>query len=678
MHNQTRQPNRLIHASSPYLLQHAYNPVDWFAWENEALEKARFEDKPILVSIGYSACHWCHVMERECFENEQIAALMNQYFVCIKIDREERPDIDHIYMEALQLMGLQGGWPLNVFLTPDLKPFYGGTYFPPKKWTNILQQIAHGFANHRGQLEESADSFVAELNRSELEKYNLKAGNNDFNEATLNKMYDKLSKRFDIRLGGMDKAPKFPMPCIWEFLMRYAYFTGNTNALAHLKFTLSQIGKGGIYDQIGGGFARYSVDAAWFVPHFEKMLYDNGQLLSLYASAYALTGSTAYKQIIDETISFTARELTTPEGAFYAALDADSQGVEGKFYVWKAEEIDQLLGTEAQLFKQFYNVKSHGNWEEGENILHQTSSNEDFAAHHNIASNIFDVMLKNWKEKLLSERAKRVRPGLDDKVITSWNALMLKGLADAFAVLQDEKYLALALKNADFIATHLLQPDGKLWHSCKIGKTPTIIGYLEDYACVIQGFLAVYQVTFDEKWLQYAKKVTDYSITHFYDHKEEMFFFTDDTAERLIARKKEIFDNVIPASNSIMARAMQQLAVIFEENIYQQITEKMIAKIAPLLEVEVQYLSNWACLYADLVSQPIEVVITGKEAKKYALELRKNYLPNVIILATTEHSTLPLFEGRLTDLTQTYLFVCQNKTCSLPLKSVEEALKLIQ
>lgn len=681
--DQNKKSNRLLNETSPYLLQHAYNPVDWFAWGEEALEKAKKEDKPIIVSIGYSACHWCHVMEKECFEKEELASEMNKDYVCIKVDREERPDIDQIYMDAVQAMGIQGGWPLNVFLTPDAKPFYGGTYFPPRDWANVLLNVAKAFKENRQSIEESAEKFTDYLTINHSDKYQLSPSSDKFSIQNLNKIFSLISANFDRKNGGMNRAPKFPMPNIYSFLLRYYSITGNEDALNQVILTLEKMGSGGIYDQIGGGFARYSVDEEWFAPHFEKMLYDNAQLLSLYSEAYSLTGAPLFKEIVYETIDFLNREMTNREGGFYSALDADSEGEEGKFYVWEKREIERILKEDSALFCEYYNVQENGNWEHSYNILFTSEDKETFASRHNILLDAFNKKLDQWKRSLMKEREKRIRPGLDDKILTSWNGLLLKGLADAYAVFHEEKILRMAERNASFILKKL-KNGKKLWHSYKNHKENSsegkgsITGYLEDYAAVIQGLLALYQCSFDESYLSEAKKLMAYTIEHFYDLEEEMFFFTDNSSEKLIARKKELFDNVIPSSNSIMASNLYFLGIILDNNDYLDISDKMLARVKSLIVSEPSYLANWATLYAYRAVPTIEIAIVGEEAFNFKKELDEYFLPNKVVCATKEESELPLLEDRIAIEDKTTIYVCFNRTCKLPVHTLEEAIEQIK
>jgi len=669
------EPNKLINESSPYLLQHAYNPVDWYPWGEEALNKAKKEDKPILISIGYSSCHWCHVMEKESFENDTIAKIMNDHFVCIKVDREERPDIDQVYMDAVQAMGQPGGWPLNVFLTADQKPFYGGTYFPPQGWARLLQNVAKAYDEQREKVEKSADQLTEALATSELEKMGLQNAGKTFEKETLEKGYELLAKKFDKQQGGLKGAPKFPMPANWLLLMRYQQLTKNQEARQQLETTLDALARGGIYDQIGGGFARYSTDDEWLAPHFEKMLYDNGQLMSLFSEGYTVFKKPLYKKVVYQTADWLAREMTD-NGGFYSALDADSEGEEGKFYVWTKEEIDEILGEDADLISAYYDVSKAGNWE-GKSILRMTRSDEEFAKAHDLRIELLHSKLELANEKLLVARNKRVRPGLDDKVLAGWNGLMLKGLADAYKAFHNDKFLEIAINNAQFIKKNMMTNEGMLFRNFKAGKA-TIDGYLEDYAFVIDGFISTYEITFDEHWLNQAKKLTDYVMQNFSDKKEEMFFYTDNNSERLIARKKELFDNVIPSSNSQMAINLHLLGTILDNDTYKEKAANMLATMNSLIEEQLGYVSNWAILHTYLTSSTAEVVILGPEANKLRNELYETYYPNKVVMGTRTNSDLPLLHGKTMVNGQTTIFICYNKTCQLPVDNVEEALQQLK
>ncbi|MEQ8423664.1 MAG: thioredoxin domain-containing protein, partial [Cyclobacteriaceae bacterium] len=456
MQQEDQKTNRLINSTSPYLLQHANNPVDWYEWGEEALEKAKRENKPILVSIGYSSCHWCHVMEHESFENEDIAAIMNENFVSIKVDREERPDIDQIYMEAVQAMGINGGWPLNVFITPDQKPFYGGTYFPPKNWSQLLIQISKVYKEKREDINKSADELARQLASSDLDRFRRQGMDGDLNSKGSKQMFDSLHSKFDSEWGGLDKAPKFVMPTQWLFLLRHYAKTKDKTALDMVELTLKKMAMGGLYDQVGGGFARYSVDGRWFAPHFEKMLYDNAQLLSLYSEAYAVTRDEFYKRVVYETAEWVQREMTSEDGGFYSALDADSEGEEGKYYVWKQQEFHSVTQRQPDWLIDYYSVTDSGNWEHGNNILFIEKSEQQFISEHNITSQQLHNEIDKAKKLLLTSRNERVKPGLDDKVLTAWNAMTIHGLLDAYAAFGEAKFLDMAIANIQFLEKNLI------------------------------------------------------------------------------------------------------------------------------------------------------------------------------------------------------------------------------
>lgn len=675
-----KKSNRLIHESSPYLLQHAYNPVDWYPWGEEALQKAKQENKPIIVSIGYAACHWCHVMEHQSFENPKVAEVMNAHFVCIKVDREERPDVDAVYMDALHAMGLQGGWPLNVFLNSEAKPFYGGTYFTSQQWVGLLENISEAYGKNRSELDDSAEQFAEHLNRSELARHGLKNSNYHVREDDFRLMGNNLSTRFDKEKGGLGQAPKFPMPTNYMFLLRYHHHTSDQIALNQVHLTLREMAYGGINDQIGGGFARYSVDADWLVPHFEKMLYDNGQLITLYSEAYQATRETLYHEVVYETIAFVERELMSDEGGFYSSLDADSEGEEGKFYTFTKEDLQEILGDEEPLFSKYYHATAAGNFEHGRNILHRRISDEKFAKENELEPDVLQEMVQSWKAKIMAVRAKRVRPGLDDKILTSWNALMLKALADAYYTFGNKHFLELALRNATFILAKLKHGD-KLYHNYKKGKA-TIDGFLEDYALLIRAFTRLYEVTFDKKWLQEARQLTGYTLAHFFDEAESMFFFTDNSSEKLIARKKEIFDNVVPSSNSVMAINLHILGLYFDAERYTSLSDEMLSKVKDLAVKEPSHLSNWAILYFYKLTATAEVAIIGDKTAEMRAELSAFFLPNMLLLGSSGKdgaaTEIPLLEDKTVLNGKTTVYVCYNKTCQLPVHTAADALEQLQ
>ncbi len=667
--------NNLAQETSPYLLQHANNPVDWYPWGDDALTKARSENKPILVSIGYSACHWCHVMERESFEQESVARVMNENLVCIKVDREERPDIDAIYMDAVHLMGVRGGWPLNVFLMPDAKPFYGVTYLPPQNWVQLVGSIRNAFDQHHAELTQSAEGFAESLQTSEIEKYGLMAVDSNYTESALDGMFERLKAQFDTQDGGMDRAPKFPMPSIYKFLLRYYDITQNPEALAQIELTLNRIALGGIYDHVGGGWARYSVDGEWFIPHFEKMLYDNAQLLSTYAEAYSLTQNPLYADRLRHTFTWLVSEMRSEEGGYYSALDADSEGIEGKFYVWRAKELQEILGDDFEWFAPIYDITDAGNWEHGLNHLHLTQDAEVVAKAKGLFSENFVDKYFDALKKLEISRRVRIRPGLDDKILASWNGLLLKGLVDSFRALGYEPIRDQAVTLGNFLRDKMLK-DGKLFHSYKDGKA-TIKGFLEDYAAVAEGWVALYQISFDEQWLHLAEKLLDETIANFYDEADGFFFFTDAQAEELIARKKEIIDNVIPSSNSILAQALYQAGILLNREDFVEKADAMLNKMSRLLRTDIQVATNWASLYAQRASPTAEIVIVGPDYENLRKNFDRFFVPNKVMAGAESSSNLPLLEGRTAVDNRTTIYVCFNKTCQLPVYSVEEALKLL-
>lgn len=666
--------NRLINSTSPYLLQHAHNPVDWYEWGTEAHTKAVAEDKPILVSIGYSSCHWCHVMERESFEHKEIAALMNEHFVCIKVDREERPDVDQIYMEAVQAMGMNGGWPLNVFLTPDQKPFYGGTYFQPRQWASVLINLNKAWQEKKAEILESADDLKNHLNISDLKRFSGNAETLTLKQADA--MFNVLRAKFDTVYGGLDKAPKFVMPSMWEFLLRYHYLTKNEEALRMVDHTLTAVACGGIFDQIGGGFARYSVDAQWFAPHFEKMLYDNGQLLSLYSEIYTLTKKPLYRETQETTIAWLTREMMHPDGGFYSALDADTEGTEGKYYVWTFDEFAKIANQDVELAAAWFNVKPEGNWEHHQNILTKPDSPEEFAAAGHVTEEHVTSIIKAVSQKLFDKRNERPKPGLDDKILLGWNAMTICGLVDAALALDNEKSLSMALRCMQFLEANLIA-DGTVYRSFKT-KQSTTEAFLEDYAFLIKAYLKLYQATFNEAHLQQAKGWCEYVLENFYDTTDGFFHFSSSQAEKLIARKKEIFDNVIPSGNSVMARNLLLLADYFEKQEWQSIADKMVTSLAGLISNEPAYTSSWGMALLETVHGFEEIAIAGKNCLTLRKEFGEHYLPFGAYAGSATTSSLPLLENRAPINTDTLIYVCRNKTCRLPVKTVESAIEEIK
>ncbi|WP_270088368.1 thioredoxin domain-containing protein [Sphingobacterium sp. SYP-B4668] len=664
--------NQLQFENSPYLKQHAHNPVHWMPWGEEALTKAKNENKLIIISIGYSACHWCHVMERESFENEAIAETMNKFYVPIKIDREERPDIDQIYMIAVQLMTNAGGWPLNCICLPDGRPIYGGTYFKPHDWQNILLQIAQMWEEQPQVAIEYASKLTNGIHRSE--QLPIHPIPEQYTQQDLLDIVNPWIDLFDKQDGGYSRAPKFPLPNNWVFLLRYGVLSNNQQLVDHVHFTLQKMASGGIYDQIGGGFSRYAVDSRWHIPHFEKMLYDNGQLLSLYSEAYQQRPLRFYKRLVDEIVEWAEREMFAENMGFYSALDADSEGVEGKYYSFSKTEIEHILGEDAELFISYFNITAEGNWtEESTNIPFIDLEADIMALDAGYTPDEWDIYLKEVKNKLYTYREKRVRPGLDHKQLATWNALMLKGLLDAYRVFDNEKYLRLALQNAKFIIKELVKADGTMLHQPK-DHNREIGGFLDDYAFTIEAFVTLYETTFEEYWLTQAHILLDKAIELFYDVEQKVFFYTADQSEKLIARKSEIMDNVIPSSNSTIGRQLKNLGLLLDEENYTAIADQLLANVFPQIKSYGSAYSNWAILLLEEIYGKNEIALTGKDAVTWRKLLDKHYIPNKITLGGTK-SNLPLLLNRQGIESKAYL--CKNKTCSLPQDSIASLLNLI-
>ena len=678
MKENVKYTNDLIHETSPYLLQHAHNPVKWHAWNDKTLELAKKENKLLLISIGYAACHWCHVMEHESFEDSTVAAIMNEHFINVKVDREERPDVDQVYMNAVQLLTGRGGWPLNCIALPDGRPVWGGTYFPKDTWVDQISKVAELYKEHPEKLEEYAERLTQGIHESSLIPLNTKEAH--FTKETLEAAVKKWENSMDFTHGGRMGAPKFPMPNNLNFLLRFAVQDDQEKLLNYVNTSLTQMALGGIYDQIGGGFARYSVDNKWHIPHFEKMLYDNAQLVSLYSQAYLVNKNPLYKQIVFETTKFVERELYNDVGAFYSSLDADSKNEsgeleEGAYYVWTKDEIRKIIGNDFDIFSDYFNVNLDGKWEKDKYHLIRKGTDNEFAEKHQISSEDLQKKVKHWKNILLAEREKRERPRLDDKTLTSWNALMLKGYVEAYTSFGEKHFLEMALKNAHFIINKQMKKDGGLNRNYKNGKS-NIDAYLEDYATVIDAFIKLYEATFDENWLQTAKQLTDYTYDHFYDDESKMFFFTSDKSKDLISRKKDVDDNVIPSSNSIMANNLFKLGHYFENKNYSRSAETMLNNMENNILNYPEGASNWLILYSNYVGEYYEIAISGTQAKEKLKEIDHYYIPNKLLVGDVKESNLPLLKYKFNP-GSTSFFICIDGACKLPVENVEEALKQI-
>ncbi|HVG29896.1 MAG TPA: thioredoxin domain-containing protein [Pyrinomonadaceae bacterium] len=673
--------NRLAGETSPYLLQHAHNPVDWYPWGEEALARARAEDKPILLSIGYSACHWCHVMERESFENDEIARVMNENFVNIKVDREERPDLDQVYMNAVQMMTGHGGWPMTVFLTPDLVPFYGGTYFPPEDRHNlpgfprVLLGVAQAYRTSPDEIAQTASSVLGELRRTGAAR----ESNAALTEELLDGAVRGLSRNYDPRHGGFGGAPKFPSPMGLEFLLRAHKRTGDENALRMVTHTCRKMAGGGMYDQLGGGFHRYSTDARWLVPHFEKMLYDNAQLSRLYLHVWQATKDESFRRVAVETLEYVVREMTDESGGFYSTQDADSEGVEGKFFVWSREELGRLLGEEdAALVAAYYDVSAEGNFE-GENILNTPRPAAEVARELGVTADQIIQAVGRARPVLFAEREKRVKPGRDEKVIAAWNGMMLQSFAEAAAVLEREDFRAVAERNADFILERL-RADSHLLHVYKDGRAKQH-AFLDDYACVASGLLSVYETTGSLRWLRECLALTEQMLAEFWDGEGGGFFYTGESSEKLIVRQKDYFDNATPSGNSVAAGLLARLAALTENEDYRRRAVTVFRLVRDAAE---RYPSAFGCLLGALdfhLSTPAEIVVVGKPGDGPTLELLREvwsrYLPNKIVAPAGEGDEeaaviVPLLRGRTLIGGRATAYVCENYACQRPVNDAKE------
>ena len=663
-------PNELIHETSPYLLQHAYNPVDWKPWNEETLAIAMKENKPLLISIGYSACHWCHVMEHESFEDAEVAAIMNKDFICIKVDREERPDVDQVYMDAVQMMTGSGGWPLNCFAMPDGRPFYGGTYFKKDQWIQVLNQLSGLYKNDNAKVVEYADKLAQGLRQ--MDDIPLVQIPKDFMSETLETAVARWRKSFDTNDGGPNRSPKFPMPNNYQFLLVYATQEKDTDLLDFVHLTMQKMAYGGIYDQIGGGFARYSTDELWKVPHFEKMLYDNGQLLSLYSQAYTQSRNSLYKHIINQTAEWIEREMLDETGAFYSALDADSEGEEGKFYVWKKEEIQNISPDHFNIISDYYNINSRGKWEHENYILLRHDSQKEVADKHDIGLTDLDQIIKDFNAKAMAERNKRIRPGLDDKTLTSWNALAAKGLCDAYISTQEQRWINLAKQNLDFLLNVQMEDTGRLWHSYKNGKS-TINGYLEDYAHLIDALIRYYEATLDEKAIRDASRLVEYVFKNFEQSKNGMFYFKAKSDPGLIAKKTEITDNVIPASNSVFATCIFKLSLILADDSLYDLSRSMLAQMEGSFSQYPAGYSQWMLLHQYQSRDYYELAIVGKDCLQKLKEVHAQYLPNVVICGGENEGSISVLEGKHQE-GKTMLYACKHGACQKPTTEVSVVL----
>ena len=675
--NDSKKGNDLVNETSPYLLQHAYNPVNWKAWNEDSLEEAKEQNKLIVISIGYASCHWCHVMEEESFENDSIARIMNDNFINIKVDREERPDVDKVYMNAVQLMTGKGGWPLNCIALPDGKPVFGGTYFTKEQWSKILKDVSKLYKENPQKVEEYAQRVTEGIQTSELITLNKEEA--VFKNEEIIAAINLSTEQLDTINGGFKGAPKFPMPNTLDYLLRYQYHFNKPELFKYIKKSLTKMAYGGIYDQIGGGFSRYSVDNRWHIPHFEKMLYDNAQLVSVYSKAYLQDKNELYKAIVKETLAFVNDELNANNGAFYSSLDADSKNEnneleEGIFYTWTKQELKALI-KDYKLFANYYNVNTTGFWENDLYVLIRDQSVTEFAKKNKLTKDELKEKIADWKSILNVARNKRRKPNLDDKILTSWNALMLQGYVDAYKAFDQKEYLNKAVKIAEFILHNQLRSDGGLNRNFKDGKS-TINGYAEDYATVIQAFISLHEVSLDEKWLIISKEIMEYAIIHFYDSTSGMFFYTSKEDPSLIARKTEVIDGVISSSNSIIGNSLFKLGHYFYDQKMIKISKQMLNNLKIEIIKNPMGYSNWLHLMTNFTQPFYEVAVVGKNANTITKEFYKNYFPNILISASNKDSELPLLEFKYID-GETLIYVCVNGTCKLPLADISKAIKSI-
>ncbi len=666
-----KTPNSLINESSPYLLQHAYNPVNWLPFSDAAFEKARKENKPVLISIGYSACHWCHVMEHESFEDAEVAKLMNTHFINIKVDREERADVDMLYMQAVQLMTGQGGWPLNCFTLPDGRPIYGGTYFNKKRWMEVLNGLAGLYSENIDKAIEYAQNLTDGINQSEL-LTTQKQSDLLLTKEVLAAGITKWKTLLDNEHGGPNRAPKFPLPTNYVYLLRYATLTKDQELLKHVDLTLTKMAYGGIYDQLHGGFARYSTDMIWKVPHFEKMLYDNSQLVSLYCEAFTITKNNLYKEIAMDTLDFVTKYWYTQEGCFYSAFDADSDGEEGKYYVWNQLDLKDLLGDDYSVFAEYYEINDTGYWEHGNYILMRSENLAQVLTKYSLTIEELNQKINACKDILKQEVKSRIMPGLDDKSITAWNGMMCTAFAKAYLSFGNIEYKEICLSSINFILNKLSKSDGSLYRTYKNG-TAKIDAFLDDYAFTIEALQHCYLVTNNEDYLRKSKGLTQLALTQFANPKSELLYYTNNSSSQLVARTSEISDNVIPASNSQMALNLFYLGTYFGNEDWTKRAEQMLNCVVSEMKSYGPGYSNWGCLALHLLFPFKEIAIVGNNVNEKLLSLYKEGITNAILAVSAGDSDLPLMLNRF-DERKTLIYVCENRTCKQPVESVDEAL----
>ncbi|MBN2327480.1 MAG: thioredoxin domain-containing protein [Candidatus Omnitrophica bacterium] len=686
-HSQHKRANRLIDSTSPYLLQHAYNPVDWHPWGEGAIQKARQENKPIFLSIGYSACHWCHVMESECFENDEIAAVMNEHFINIKVDREERPDLDEIYMAAVQALTGQGGWPMSVFLTPDLKPFYGGTYFPPQDmygrpgFPSLLQSLARIYKEQQEEISQSAEKLTQHIQKM----MNMQSVASKIDYSLIENGIQSMRRQFDAQHGGFGGAPKFPHSMDLSLLLRYAYKTGDKKALQMVELSLGKMARGGMYDQLGGGFHRYSTDAKWLIPHFEKMLYDNALLAKTYAEVYQMTQNPFYERIVRETLDYVLREMTSPEGGFYSTQDADSEGREGAFFVWTPEQIAAAAGEDrAPMIRRYFGVEEGGNFEDGASALHVPHDLQTVARLFDIPEDRLWKIIQEAKFQLFQAREARVKPARDEKMLADWNGLMISAMAFTGSVFNDPKYTAAAEKAADFVLRHF-QKEERLLHACKDGRAHTN-GFLSDYSFLILGLLDAYEASRNPRWLEESLRLTQIMIDRFWDNDGGAFFFTADDHEKLIVRSKNPMDNAIPSGNSIAILCLLRLAAMTGNNAYRCKAAESLAVFSDGLQRIPSGFSQMLSAVDFMLDSPHEIVLAANDEMSLLPmqgAIFAGFHPNKVVMYRFPEvesivlSLLPALEDKKPLPNAPAAYICQNFTCRRPVSTIDDILQCL-
>lgn len=674
--------NRLAGEASPYLQQHASNPVEWYPWGEEAFAEAQRRNKPILLSVGYAACHWCHVMAHESFEDPETAAIMNEYFVNVKVDREERPDVDSIYMSAVVALTGQGGWPMTVMLTPDGDPFYGGTYFPPMprygmpSFRQVLESVSRAWQSREVDILDSAGQISAQLSQ-----VSAIAGRDKLPDASVAQIaVSNLQRQFDPTWGGFGSAPKFPQAMTIEFLLRYYFRTSDAGALRMAELTLEMMAKGGMYDHLGGGFARYSTDEKWLVPHFEKMLYDNALLSAAYLHAWSVTGRPLYRRIVEETLDWVMEEMSHGQGGFYSSLDADSEGEEGKFYVWQADEVRQALGDDARVFMRYFEVTPQGNWE-GRNILHVSREISDLAQEVGLSDGDVKLKLEHGRSVLYALRAQRPWPGLDTKVLTAWNGLMMKSFAEAGRALARPDYVETAEKNARFLYRHLRRPNGRLYRSWSEGHGANLNAYLEDYAYLANGVLALYQSTFDERWYAWVKELADLIMAHFRDDENGGFYDTSDDHESLIFRPKDVQDNAIPSGGAAATNVLLRMTMLSGDATYWDAAIAAISSVSDVMEKYPAGFAHWLCASELIMGDPIEIAIVGEPDSPDTTRMIEiafdRFRPNQVVAVGSSDVEIPLLKARSMVGGRATAYVCRRFVCKAPVTDPVELEKLL-